>query len=67
MRLIQGEVLYYLPSLGMVFAQSVAEVLVPARVDPVTLFGVHVDLLRVLLEVRNILGGVSALEDGVGS
>ena len=54
-----------LPSLGMVFAETRAEVLVPARVRVLVIL-VHVDLLRVLLEVGHVVRGVPALQHGIG-
>lgn len=54
-----------LPSFGMVFAETLAEVLVPARV-PLLIIRVHVDLLGVLLEVGDVMRSMSALQDGVG-
>jgi hypothetical protein len=56
---------YRLPSLRVVLAQAVAEVLIPAGVDCVALLTLHVYLLGVLLEVCNILGSVSTLEHRV--
>lgn len=54
-----------LPSLGMVFAKTLTEVLVPARVRLLVIH-VHVDLLWVLLKVGHVMRRVPALEDGVG-
>lgn len=54
-----------LPSLGVVLAQSLAEVLVPACVDTLGVFLAHVDLVRVLLQVRDIVCSMSSLENGI--
>lgn len=51
-----------LPSLGVVFAQSLAEVLVPACVDALLVFLVHVYFLRVLLQIRDVVCCVPALK-----
>lgn len=54
-----------LPSLGMVFAETLTEILVPSLVLLLVIH-VHVHLLGVLLEVCNVVCSVSALEHGVG-
>jgi len=55
-----------LPSLGVVFTQSLAEVLVPACVVSFLVVLVHVNFVRILLQVCNIMGCMSALQDGIG-
>lgn len=67
MRLIWGDICIRLPSFGVVLAQAVAEVLIPACVDRVTFLALHVNLLGILLEVCNILSCVPSLEDCVCS
>ena len=53
-----------LPSSGVVFAQAGTVVIVPTRL---VIIIIHVDLVRILLEVGHIVSSVSPLEDRVGS
>ena len=58
--------MYYLPSLGVIFAQVLTKVLVPTGADGLVLLAVHVDLIGILFEVGHVLGGVTALKNRVG-
>lgn len=51
-----------LPSLGVVLAQAVAEILIPAGVDCIALLALHVYFIGVLLEIGKVLCSVSASE-----
>ena len=55
----------YLPSFGVIFTQALTEVLVPTGVDALLVVLVHVHLLRILLEVGDIMCCVSALQNRV--
>lgn len=55
-----------LPPLGVVFAEALAEILVPAPVV-VLIFRAEVYLLGVLLQVRDVMCSVSSLEDSRSS
>ena len=51
----------------MVFAQALAEVLIPACVAGLSWFFAQVEFLGVLLQVCNVMCGVSSLEDRICS
>ena len=54
-----------LPSLGVIFAEARAEVLVPAGVEFISILA-HVNLVWILFEVGDVMCSMSALEDGIG-
>ena len=57
----------YLPSFGVVFAQALAEILVPAGVD-LLVFLVQVNLVRILFEIGHVvMCRMSALENCIRS
>ena len=55
-----------LPALGVVFTETLAEVLVPAAMVALV-FGPEVHIVGVLFKVRHIMCRVSTLQDGRGS
>lgn len=55
-----------LPSFGVIFAETCAEVLVPAGVHLIFVFFLaHVDFVWILLEVGNVMCSMSALKNGI--
>lgn len=54
-----------LPSLGVVFTKTLAEVLVPAAMITLV-FRSHVHLVRVLFKVRHVMRRVPSLQDSRG-
>lgn len=63
----EDEVAWYLPTLAVVAAECFpCEVLVPTVRINITIIVVHVRLLGILLQVRNVVGSVASLEHCVG-
>lgn len=56
-----------LPSLGMIFTEAVTEVLIPAGIETIFVFLIHVDFLGVLFEVCHIVSSVPPLKDRISS
>lgn len=59
-------VIVQLPSFGVVFAQALAEVLVPARVD-LLVFLVHMNPLWILFEIGHVMCRMSPLQNCIRS
>jgi len=56
-----------LPSSGMIFAQSLTVVLIPARLVAISIILIHIHLLGILLQVGHVVSSMPTLENSIRS